>query len=535
MPNSPFDPSLSQATDMEVDTDTWTLEADLKVPGLTVICHPKIERIGERSLLSALPAGNSQGLARQEPLFHQPGSALSRPLGTKRLSRTPIVLGPGPGGTVRLDPAGSRTAVEVAGEPLLGPRTVSRDEIDRGLVLLLGRQVAVLLHRMDPVLPSHLADFGMIGESPGVLKLRQDIERVADLGVSVLLRGETGTGKEVVARALHRAGPRKNGPFVAVNMAAVPPSLAAAELFGSAKGAFTGADRQRGGYFRQATGGTLFLDEIGETSPEVQAMLLRALETRRVRPVGSDATVPVDVRVISATDLDLESAVAEEKFKGPLLYRLAGFVMRLPPLRERIEDLGRLMRHFLSQELAELGEPDRLSQKQEWLPAPIWAQLARYPWPGNIRQLANVCRHLAISNRGYDRATDLSVLKELIRNEAEDSASEAPKPPPVAGSGPVNVLRKPSDVREDELLAALKRNRYRLQATADDLRVRRASLYDLIEKSSRVRKASDLSAEEIQDALERHDGSVEKASEALQVSDQALRRQMGKLGLRGRR
>lgn len=530
-----LDPSLSQATDVDVDTDTWTLEADLKVPGLTILFHPVVERIGERALLSNLPTGRGQNLARQEPLFAHPGDAMARPLGTKRLSRSPILLTRDGGGAIRIDPAGSRTAVEVNGKPLLGPRVLTPAELERGAVLLLGQQVVVLLHRMDPVLPTHLPSYGMVGESPGVLKLRQDIDRVADLDVPVLLRGETGTGKEVLARALHDAGPRRDQPFVAVNMAAIPAGLAAAELFGTAKGAFTGADRRRGGYFQRADGGTLFLDEIGETAPETQALLLRALETHEIQPVGAETTVRVDARIVSATDLDLENAVSKDDFRAPLLFRLAGFVMRLPPLRRRREDFGRLFRVFMQRELHILGEPDRLaSQDPIWLPPAVWAQLALFDWPGNIRQLANVARQLAISNRGSAQATDLECLQELFysgeRDEESSAVTARPQPPPVPG-GAVKVARKPSDVREDELLDALRRHRFRLQATADALGIPRGSLYDLIEKNPQIRKASELGAEEIQDTVRRHGHSIEKAAEELQVSEQALRRQMGKLGL----
>lgn len=533
MPTHELDPSLSQATDMEVETDTWTVHADLKIPGLTILYHPIARRIGERAVLVDLSAGRSQSLARQEPLFAQPGDALARPLGTKRLSRSPLLLSSLPDGGVRLDPAGSRTAVEVNGVPLLGPRSLSFEELDLGVVLLLGQQVVILLHRMDPVLPTHLPSYGMVGESAGVLKLRQDIDRVADLDVPVLLRGETGTGKEVLARALHEAGPRRHQPFVAVNMAAIPPSLAAAELFGTSKGAFTGADRRRGGYFQRADGGTLFLDEVGETPSEIQALLLRALETREVQPVGSESPVQVDVRLVSATDLDLERAVKHDDFRAPLLFRLAGFVMRLPSLRRRREDFGRLFRFFLSRELQVLGEPDRLEAVDPvWIAPAVWAQLALYSWPGNIRQLANVARQIAISNRGQAQATDLECLQELFYGAAgRDPVSANPVPPPMPGGSPIKVARKPSDVREEELLAALRENRFRLQATADSLGIPRGSLYDLIEKNPRIRKASDLGATEINAALSRHGHSIEKTAEELEVSEQALRRQMGKLGL----
>src|SRR6185436_13729067 len=175
------------------------------------------------------------------------------------------------------------------------------------------------------------------------------------------LRGETGTGKELLARAIHQASSRRAAPYFALNMAAIPASLAAAELFGAAKGAFTGADRRRVGYFGRAQGGTLFLDEIGELPADLQPLLLRVLENGEIQPVGGEETLRVDVRILAATDANLESAIEEGRFRAPLFHRLSGYELRLPSLRERRDDIGRLFIHFLRQELAALGEADRLA------------------------------------------------------------------------------------------------------------------------------------------------------------------------------
>ncbi|MEM8930570.1 MAG: sigma 54-interacting transcriptional regulator, partial [Acidobacteriota bacterium] len=233
---------------------------DVRVPGLTILWHPDVDRVGERIALTGLAGGRSQELARLTPDFTPPDRPLSRPLADSRLSRTPIRLVPTPDG-LRIDRDGSKTPVEIDGTPLDERHAVDAAALDRGVVLLLGHRVALLLHRLDPAPPAASSPrHDLVGESPGMLRLRRDVQRVADLGVSVLLRGETGTGKELVARALHAAGPRQDGPFVAVNMAAIPPTLAAAELFGAEKGAYTGADQKRAGHFRRADGGTLFLD-----------------------------------------------------------------------------------------------------------------------------------------------------------------------------------------------------------------------------------------------------------------------------------
>src|SRR6185369_2634420 len=214
----------------------------------------------------------------------------------------------------------------------------------------------------------------------------------------------------------------------AVNMGAIPPALAAAELFGAARGAFTGADQRRTGYFSQAHGGTLFLDEIGETPPEVQVLLLRALETGEIQPVGAEAPRRVDVRVLAATDADLEEAIAAGRFRFSLFKRQTAYEIRLPALRERREDFGQLFFSFLRQELEALGEAGRLDDPgprgDPWLPAPLVARLAAADWPGNVRQLRNAARQIAIGNRGAAHAVlPPPLLKTLERSDARPSSS----------------------------------------------------------------------------------------------------------------
>ena len=431
---------------------------------------------------------------------------------------------------------------------------------------------------------------------------------------------------------------RRERPFVAVNMGAIPPSLAAAELFGAEKGAFTGANRARRGFFRSADGGTLFLDEIGETPSEVQGMLLRVLETGEIQPVGSENPRKVNVRVLAATDARLEMEIAEGRFRAPLLHRLNGFEIRLPPLRERLDDLGRLLLHFLRQEMENLGENFSLvasgNPRGPWLPAPLVAQLAMGHWPGNVRQLLNITRQLVIGNRGAQQlrltpeiaaqleqfpaqgdsessrtspddlqadviapsATSQEVVKPLVLRDSMDRSSlkeslgdrrallvmseqdqkvrrlmaeyggheidktdgllllfdrpadalgfalsyqepaggQPPGPEPSAPS-PVESkpsYRRPGEVSEQELLAALKAYGFRLQPTAAALNISRTSLYALIKKSPHVRKARDLTQEEITQALERCRGDLEATAAELEVSRKGLRRRMTELGFK---
>jgi two-component system, NtrC family, nitrogen regulation response regulator GlnG len=523
--------------DTRAESGGASLAAPILVPGLTILHHPDAERAGERVALAGLVSGRREALARGEPAFSQPGSALLRPLADPYLSRQAIRILPGaePGG-ICLGCGESRTAVVVDGEPVAGDLEISPARLERGAILLLAGRVVLLLSRLDPVGVAGAPAFGLVGESAPMLALRREIQRVAGLDVPVLLRGETGTGKELIARALHDAGRRRERPYLAVNMAAVPATLAAAELFGASRGAYTGADRKRDGYFQRADGGTLFLDEVGETPPEVQALLLRALESREIQPVGSDEVRRVDVRLIAATDADLEGSVAAGRFRAPLLHRLAGYDIRVPPLRERRDDFGRLFLHFVRLELVGAGEAGRLAVppgRPSWIPAPLVARLAAFDWPGNVRQLRNAARQIVIAGRDAGEP-GMWLQAERLLQEAVRPAPPRDTDSTGASLGetpPRKAYRSPEEVTDDELLAALRVNRWRIQRAAAQLGISRGSLYDRIEKSQRIRKAADLSREEIEACRARCGGDLDAMVEALEVSRRGLQRRMTQLGL----
>jgi transcriptional regulator with GAF, ATPase, and Fis domain len=243
--------------------------------------------------------------------------------------------------------------------------------------------------------------FGMIGDSPPMRELYDLLGRVAASEIPVLVRGETGTGKELVARALHDASPRAAGPFLAENCAAVPAGLLESELFGHVKGAFTDAVADRKGTFVEADGGTVFLDEIGDMPLEMQAKLLRVLQEGEVRPVGSNRTRRVDVRLVAATHRDLTARCAEGLFREDLLYRLDVVTLQLPPLRERGEDVELLARHFASRAAEQVGREVVLSD------AALEA-LRAWRWPGNVRELENEILRAAVLADGEIRPEDLS-------------------------------------------------------------------------------------------------------------------------------
>ncbi len=240
-------------------------------------------------------------------------------------------------------------------------------------------------------LESRTAMSGLVGKSSVMRDLYSLIERVALSSAAVLLRGESGSGKELVARALHETGPRKEKPFLAINCTALPESLLESELFGHTRGAFTGATSARAGLFVEASGGTLFLDEIGDMAPALQAKLLRVVQQGEVRPVGSDESRAVDVRVVAATHRDLEQRVADGTFRQDLFYRLNVVPIEVPALRERLEDIPGLVEHFLT------AARSRNSYSPVRRLAPeVVTTLTRYLWPGNVRELENLIERLVV-------------------------------------------------------------------------------------------------------------------------------------------
>jgi transcriptional regulator with GAF, ATPase, and Fis domain len=263
----------------------------------------------------------------------------------------------------------------------------------------------------------------LLGESGPMKEARARLLRLAQAEVPVLILGETGTGKERLARAIHRWSGRADRPFVAINCAAIPTNLIESELFGHARGAFTGATHARAGRFQLAHGGTLLLDEIGELPLDVQAKLLRVLQEGALEPVGADRTVKVDVRVLAATHVDLPRAIAERRFREDLYYRLHVFPLRLPPLRERLEDLPLLCAAMLAEQSQRTGR-----RGMRVTDAGI-ARLRAQPWPGNLRELANALERATIVTPGHE--LDAPAFEFAARDVAA-----APVPSDRSGPGP---------------------------------------------------------------------------------------------------
>jgi two-component system, NtrC family, nitrogen regulation response regulator NtrX len=295
-------------------------------------------------------------------------------------------------------------------------------------------------------------------------KVMAQVDRVAASEARVCILGETGTGKELIARALHERSPRKDGPFVTLNCAAVPAELIESELFGHEKGSFTGAASRHIGKFEQAHRGTLFLDEIGDMPVVMQAKLLRVLEERQVERVGGDRTIPVDVRVIVATHRNLDELVKKGVFRQDLYHRIFVFPLLLPPLRERHGDIAALVTHFVAQVCQVNGWKPRT-----FLPEAI-AALERYAWPGNVRELRNMVERLLLL---ADHAVDADTIRiALPGGEMEASAGVAPA---AAVSG--TLAERTDQFERDQILAELKKHNQRMTDTAKALGLERSHLY----------------------------------------------------------
>jgi len=260
-----------------------------------------------------------------------------------------------------------------------------------------------------------MASIDLIGASPKFRALLTEVERVAPADCAVLIQGETGTGKEVIARAIHEASPRRNHRFVGLNCAAIPSALLESELFGHERGAFTGAVTQMAGRFQLADGGTLFLDEIGDLPLELQPKLLRALQEQEFERLGSSQTVRVNVRVVTATNQDLEQLVSKKLFRADLFYRLNVIPICLPPLRERVQDIPLLTEFFVAKFAA------RLNKTIDSIPDEVMAVLQAHDWPGNIRELQNFLERAVLYSPGPVLRLPLE-LKQTVKQSSESAA-----------------------------------------------------------------------------------------------------------------
>ena len=380
-----------------------------------------------------------------------------------RVSRRHALLR-GHGGHYWIDDVGSTSGVWVNGRP------VHSVGLSGGEVVRLGKTLMRFVTSGPDGRTGELPvnDGGPMVAGPGFLPTRRLLDRAANSDLSVLITGETGTGKELAARHLHQGGELQAGPFVPVNCSAIPAELFESELFGHSKGAFTGASSSKPGYVRQAHGGTLFLDEIGELPPAGQAKLLRVLQDRRVFPVGASEGVPVRFRLVSATNRDLDGAMADETFRTDLFARVAELRVRLPALRQRLEEIPLLVAHFLHKH----GRAGRTLT----VSVTTLEQLCLCPWPMNIRQLESAVRRAIFQlGNGGERLSDAHFAEELqvapTVSKGRDQAA------------PTEQGEDPQDERlATELTAALKESGGNATAAAGVLGISRSQIYRRAQK-----------------------------------------------------
>jgi len=395
------------------------------------------------------------------------------------------------------DDAASRAALLAAGAYAIVNPDVGADELAGVFRTLTERRVdelRLVIERREAGAPPRLGE--LIANSPTMREFVALVRKVADSDSTLLILGETGVGKEVIARAIHQDSSRRHGPFIAVNCSALSPSLLESELFGHVEGAFTGAHRARRGYFELAHGGTLFIDEVGELSGQLQVKLLRAIQDRKVQPVGAEEEIDVDVRILAATNRKLPTEVEAGRFRSDLYYRLSVVALEVPPLRQRQEDIAALARVYVEQFRV------RLNRKLKGLREDTLELLQAYAWPGNVRELAN-CAERAVLLCESEWITPADLPAELrVGPEGAVGVEGAP----VAGVPGVSaeLLEKPFRSARKELIADFER-RYlaallarchgRLRDAARMAEINPRSLYEKMQRHGLRKESFQLGAE----------------------------------------
>lgn len=433
-----------------------------KIPCLTIISHPDAARVGERVVLWQEPEKEGEALlARHQLAFAMPGSTDGRTLDDPYVSRRALRFSAARFGGIRIDCSESGTRVVANDDWIPEDRVFLGVEVERGVVLILSERLALMLHNLDRHHQNseETAAFGLVGENPRLLKVRREIARLAQTTDPVLLRGATGTGKKVTARAIHDTSDRRGQPFVILSMADATMRDVAVPLF---------KDR-----IRQAAGGTLLLD-VAEKAPEdLQKEALKAL-----------ATDPHDVRLCVAIGSQSSTRKRLDAAAGPLIESLVDHLVDIPPLDKRRDDASRLFFHYLRPELDRLGALERLQHPgayaPPWMPVRLIARLSAYEWPCNVHQLRRVA--FLVAREYHDKPhADLGSDLEMLLDGTAESPMDWVWPPP---EEMVTAQREPEEVSEIELLSALRAHRWQAEPTASELGITPEALFSMIDKFS---------------------------------------------------
>jgi DNA-binding NtrC family response regulator len=500
--------------------------------GMTIAWHPDLARIGDQ-YIGGIDAAIIE-LSRFSPTFQQISSD-PLPIGHGGISREPVRIVRDTSDGITICPPNSRMVVEINGKEIRDPTYISAAQIEAGAILGLGRAVFICIHWMR-CLPKQNPVEGFLGVGSSAIQTRDLIRLAATNDNTVLLLGETGTGKEVAAQGIHNLSKRNSHKLVSVNMAALNESLAAADLFGATRGAYTGAQTTRDGFFSEAQNSTLFLDEIGNTPATVQPMLLRVLENGEYRPLGATRDARSTARLITATDQDLY----DESFNHALLRRLESFIIRIPPLRARREDIGILIRDLLQNRNLTTIDASQI-------PHALISDMLNFDWPGNVRQLGNTFKRALLSIQMGEFPV-LALMVERPKMSASASAEmRQPSSAPANFQPPRNITspakaevspgnegllerKKLRDLTEQDVVDAMEKHQWTIQYAADDLGISRPSMYKLIESNRQIRRVEQIPAEEIQEQFQLANNQVEQCASRLKTPSEALRRHLKGLG-----
>lgn len=502
---------------------------------LTVVWHPDLERIGATAVLANLEETGEAAISRTVPEFRKGVDEDSQGLGVRSLSRTHpslriVAVGPG---HYRLQPGSATSEIEVDGATLSESDALAPGRLDRGVVILLNNEIVLCLHRAPIQSDGKMEGSTIVGCGHKIQLLREQIKRIAATDVPVLVQGETGTGKGLVAEAIAASSKRSKKPLISVDMASIPPSTASAELFGFQRGAFTGAQMSKPGFFGAAEGGTLFLDEIGCAPLEIQTALLRALGDGEIQPLGANKSKRIDVRIVAATDANLLGDVAAKRFSAALLQRLSAYRIEVPPLRERREDIGLLLLHFLKGMPGGIGhKPPEPTAPAPWLRARTVADLATGRWPGNVRGLRNAAQHMLIEYRDRKNVHMDQALQRFAGIGPDLSGMEDSTAPNVVRSNMQPKAQIPNKnwvISNEDLAALFERNGQNYSQTAAELGIPRTTVYEMVGRNPLIAKPDSVSDGELLMLLDTCGGDIVALAARLKLSAHGLKLRLAKL------
>lgn len=502
---------LNAETIVGSSSDADELRLDVANLCVGIIHHPDPDRIGEFAQLDFDRQGTT-ALSRLVPMFGKGSDKEVRPLLDPHLSRSPICIEQIDDRQFRFIPNEKLSHLTINGRLVDEPAVFHMAELGDEIVIGLANTILLVLFRRA-VAPHTAGDqFGLVGISHAISTVRSKIALVAQTDVSALILGETGTGKELIAQAIHRASARSSHRLVSVNMSAVMPSLAAAELFGVRRGAFTDAFTDKAGLFEQADQGTLFLDEVGATPVEVQPMLLRVLEDRKIKRLGDERSRMVDVRIVAATDrLDIVNG-EKSAFNQPLFRRLEGFSIEVPPLRMRRIDIGLLVSHFVRQRHEYPALMGHVPFTYDFA-----LSFSLHHWPGNVRELRNAVQKLCLGETAIPLQAVSEMEAALITGSAQIAKTKASK----------NAYRKPAEITKAMMFDALAKSDWVIKKAAQSLNVSRTSMYELMRKYRARRRLIEITDDEILKTIDEIDGGIVRWAAHLRVGHNELRDRIG--------